>query len=295
VERVVTERKKLNYDLIMSSPPRVDAFPWTPRQTVTYNLGIGFGDAAIRDERYLDYVVEETLKAFPTMVCVLGIVRPSGFNPDFNIDFPGILHGEEEIELFRPLAVEGDYVSTGTFDGVWDKGPEKGAVMRSSRFLSSADGDQIAKSSTVMVLRNNGGFGGSNEGAPQASPTPDRAPDGYRDMPTRPEQALLYRLSGDMNPLHSHPEVARAAGFPRPILMGLCSFATAGRALSEVFAEGDGSRLRKLKNRFSGVVYPGETIRVEYWDLGAGEVAYRARVLERESQVLAGGRAFFAT
>lgn len=291
----MAETKKLNYDLIMSAPPRIDAFAWTARQTSTYNLGIGFGEAAIRDPRYLDYVLEEQLKAFPTMVCVLGIIRVSGFNPDFNIDFAGVLHGEEEIELFQPLEVEGDYVSTGKNDGVWDKGPGKGAVMRASRMLTRADGVQIAKITNTMMLRSNGGFGGSNEGAPKANPTPDRAPDGYRDMPTRPEQALLYRLSGDTNPLHSHPDVAKAAGFPRPILMGLCSFATAGRALTEVFAEGDGSRLRKLSNRFSGVVYPGETIRVEYWNLGDGEVAYRARVLERDAQALAGGRAFFVT
>jgi acyl dehydratase len=122
-------------------------------------------------------------------------------------------------------------------------------------------------------------------------PLPDRAPDGGFDIAVRPEQALIYRLSGDENPLHAVPEVAARAGFSKPILHGLCSFAIAARALVAAEAGGDERRLKAVSVRFSSPAYPGETIRTEVWRLGGGEYALRARSVERDVVLLTGGRA----
>jgi acyl dehydratase len=144
------------------------------------------------------------------------------------------------------------------------------------------------------MLRFNGGFGGSDQGLPKAPPTPERAPDGHWDLPIRPEQALIYRLSGDDNPLHADPAVAVQAGFPMPILHGLCSFAMSARAMVAAVAEGDETRLRSFGLRFSSPVFPGETLRVEYWRVEGGDYAFRAKVIERDVVVQTGGRAVFA-
>lgn len=284
----------LAYDHIMRRPPQVGAHSWSARDAVIYNLGIGFGEAAIRDPRLLAYVLEERPRVFPTMVSILGMQRGPWNDPDSNIDATGVLHGEESIRIVRPLAVEGRLISSTRVAGIWDKGPGRGAVMRMERTLTDPnDGQHVATVGSSLFLRNNGGFGGSSHGAPQPPSLPDRAPDGYRDMATRPEQALLYRLAGDRNPLHADPEAARQAGFGRPILMGLCTFAIVARALVDDCADADGDCLQSLSVRFSGVVFPGETVRVEYWKRNGSEVVFRARVTDRESFVLTGGRAIF--
>jgi acyl dehydratase len=163
--------------------------------------------------------------------------------------------------------------------------------MRLTKTLRDITGQRLAATSTILVLRGNGGFGGTIEGMPHAAPLPERIPDGAVDVMTRPEQALIYRLSGDTNPLHAVPAAAQLAGFPRPILHGLCSFGVAARALLSVFADGDATRLRRFGLRVASPVYPGETLRIEYWRLGEESIAFRARVVERDVVVLTGGRA----
>jgi acyl dehydratase len=285
-------RPPIAADYILAQPPTRASVSWSGRDTAIYNLGIGFGAAAIVDPSRLPFVLEENAVAFPTMACALGDQSVSPLrDPATNIDFRGILHGEESLECHGPIPASGTLTMIGMTEGIWDKGAKHGAVMVLRRDLvDSESGALVACVRSTLMLRNNGGYGGSNEGAPRAMPMPDTEPHGWADMPTRPEQALLYRLSGDRNPLHSDPATAALAGFPKPILMGLCSFALAGRALVVELAEGDAQRLIGLRARFTGVVFPGETIRVEYWRLQNREIAFRARVVERDATVMDGGR-----
>lgn len=281
----------LAHDLLLSLGQIEADQSYTERDTILYNLGIGLGAAAVEDAALLRYVVEPDLMSFPTMACVLGVARDWFYDPRYGVDFAKVLHGEEDIEILGPLPASGRVRGISRIDDLWDRGVEKGAVMRFSKTLRNAAGEGIAVCTSTLMLRGNGGFGGSTQGLPQAVQLPQRDPDGAMDMPTRPEQALIYRLSGDANPLHALPAVARKAGFPRPILHGLCSFGTAARALVLALADGDASRLRRFGLRFASPVYPGETLRVEYWRLGEGNAAFRARVIERDVVVLTGGRA----
>jgi len=280
-------------DRILALPASVRTDMWTPRETILYNLGIGFGAAAIDDPALLPFVLEESPRAFPTMSTVMA--RDTGWfdDPTLGIDFPNMLHGEQWIEMPGAIPAVGRFTSTDRIDAIWDKGPGRSAVIATSRDIADGDGALFARCGALLVLRGSGGFGGSSAGAPVPAALPERAPDGTIAMRTHPEQALWYRLSGDLNPLHSDPATASAAGFPRPILMGLCSFGIAGRGLIAALGDGDATRLRRLGARFSNIVFPGETIRIDYWREGDGEIAFRG-VVEGRGKVLDGGTARLA-
>jgi acyl dehydratase len=267
---------------------------YTALDTILYNLGIGLDTAAVDDDALLHYVLEDDLRTFPTMVCVLAVSQDLFHEPRYGIEFEQMMHGEEDIEILAPLAAAGTVRGVSRIDNIWDRGAGKGAVMRASHSLYDSLGTLIAVSRSTLMLRGNGGFGGSAAGLPQITPVPARNPDGARDVSIRREQALTYRLSGDRNPLHTVPAVARQAGFPRPIIQGLCSFGTVARALVAELAGNDAAKLRKFGLRFASPVYPGETIRVEYWRLDGDNVAFQARVVERDVVVLKGGRAIIA-
>jgi acyl dehydratase len=280
-------------DRLLAMPASVQSAIWTARDTALYNLGIGFGAAAIHDPALLPFVLEESPRAFPTMATVM--VRDTGWftDPALGIDFPNMLHGEQWIEMIGPMPAEGPFTATDKVDAIWDKGPGRPALIATSRELANRDGELFARCGALLMIRNSGGFGGSAEGAPTPVALPNRAPTGSISMPTHPEQALWYRLSGDLNPLHSDPVTARAAGFPQPILMGLCSFGIAGRGLVAALADGDATRLRRLAVRFSNIVFPGETIRIDYWLGDDGEVLFRG-VVDGRGPVLDGGSACLA-
>jgi acyl dehydratase len=175
-----------------------------------------------------------------------------------------------------------------------DKGPGKGAIVYSERLLSDqATGERIATIVQTTFCRGDGGFGGPPREQRPVHPIPDRAPDLVCDLPTRPETALIYRLSADRNPLHADPAVAQAAGFPRPILHGLATFAVAGHAVLKTVCGYDPARLTAIAGRFSAPVFPGETIRTEMWCDGP-VVSFRARVVERDVVALNNGRAEIA-
>jgi len=291
----MAERRVLAADKLMAfKGPRASS-QWSIRQTILYNLGIGFGAAAIEDPALLRFVLEENTASFPTMTAVMGSSGAGAlfFDPEIGINMQMMVHGEESVELFAPLPAEGELLSESSFDAVWDLGEAKGAVLTMSRRLYTPDGTLIARGQTTTMLRGNGGFGGSAEGAPKAKPTPERAPDGSASSITRPEQALIYRLSGDTNPLHSTPSFAHAAGFPGPILHGLCTYGVCARILVGALAGGEAERLKFVKVRMSSPVYPGETIRVEWWDEGQGTYAFQARVEERDVVVIKGGEVRF--
>ena len=266
----------------------------TVQETILYNLGIGFGPAAIEDESLLRFVLEDGVTAFPTMTAVMGGSGVGGAfsDPEYGVNFQMIVHGEESCELFGKLPTQGTIVSDTSIDNIWDLGEKKGAVLQMSKRLYDATGNGLlANCTSTIMLRGNGGYGGSAEGAPRVHTAPDREPDGAAESITRPEQALVYRLSGDTNPLHSTPEFAKMAGFPRPILHGLCTYGVCARILVGALADRDETRLQYFKLRFSSPVFPGETIRVEYWHESDGNYAFQAKVVERDVIVVKGGQA----
>ena len=275
----------LDYDYLMALPPIVTRHEVTERDTILYALGVGATD--------LHYVYEDGLEALPTMTVVVGY--PGFFlkEPRYGVAWQKLLHGEQSIVLHRPLPTQGVFIGTTRIEEIYDKGADKGAILIATRDIHvEGDPDPIATSRATSFLRGDGGFGGGGAGAPPAPhPVPaDRDPDVVLTSPTRDDQAVLYRLSGDYNPLHIDPAVARSAGFDRPILHGLCTYGVVGRALLEALCYGDASRIRRMDVRFSSPVYPGETIQTEIWRESGGRAAFRARVVERDIIVINNGR-----
>ncbi len=278
-------RKLLDYPI-----PRVET-ELTVRDTMLYALGIGVG-ADPMDAGQLRFTYEDGLAAMPSMAVVL--CHP-GFwvkNPDTGIDWVKVLHGEQSMVLHRPLPVAGRLVGESRVTEIYDKGADKGALMYQERVVKDAEtGEKICTLTASTYCRGDGGFGAGPDGpSPKPHALPARDPDGAIDMPTLPQAALIYRLSGDYNPLHADPAVAAKGGFERPILHGLCSFGVACHALVKALCDYRPERLTRQDVRFSAPVYPGETIRVEYWRDG-DKVSYRARVVERDLLVLNNGYA----
>lgn len=274
----------LDPDRLLGLPPRVTVHSFTERDAILYALGVGAG------EEDLPFVYEAGLKALPTMAVVLGYPGFWQKEPQYGIDWKRVLHGEQSVRLHAPLPVAGTVRSELTIDRIVDKGTDKGAVLLSSRRIYDAGtGLHLATVSQTSVLRGDGGFGGSTQGASTPYALPDRAPDETVSLPTSKAQALIYRLSGDYNPLHVDPAVAAEAGFPRPILHGLCTFGVAGRAVLRTLCADAPERLKRFDVRFSSPVFPGETIEVDIWRESEGRAALRARARERDVVVLNNG------
>jgi acyl dehydratase len=200
------------------------------------------------------------------------------------------VHGEHDLVLHKPLPPCGAVKSTTHVTEVIDKGPGKGALVISERKLSDkATGQLYATIVQTTFCRGDGGFGGPKRPTPEPHALPGRAPDAVCDLVTRPEMALLYRWNADMNPLHADPAIAKAAGFPRPILHGLATFGVSGHAILKIMCGYDPNRFKSMAVRFSAPVFPGETIRTEMWKDGP-IVSFRARVVERDVVVLNNGR-----
>jgi acyl dehydratase len=285
----------LDYERLRAWPLAPVTQHYTVRDTVLYALGVGAGAAPddATEPGDLQFIYEEGLVALPTMGVVLATGPFWMQDPATGIDWKRILHGEQMLSVHRPLPAQGTVVAESTVDEIYDKGADKGAVMYLTRRLyDHATGDLLVTIGSSCFMRGNGGFGGKSDGAPRPHPLPaDRPADRALDLATRPEQAALYRLSGDYNPLHIDPAVARAAGFARPILHGLCSYGIVGRAILKLLCANAPARLRRLDVRFASPVFPGETIRTEVWHEGDGRAAFRALALERNVVVLNHGLA----
>jgi acyl dehydratase len=267
---------------------------YTARDTILYALGLGLGRDPL-DAAQLRHTYERGLQALPTMAVVLGSPGFWAKDPRTRIDWVRLLHGEQELELHAPLPVAGTVIGVSRVTRLVDKGAGKGALMYSERTLTDeGTGVRLATARSVSFLRGDGGFAAhgqsSDEAPPARPPTPDTPPQITFDWPIRPEAALIYRLSGDDNPLHADPAVAAAAGFQAPILHGLCSFGMTGWALTRALCGGDAARLQAIGTRFAAPVFPGETLRVEIWRHGDA-VQFRTRVLERDLIVLSHGTA----
>lgn len=267
---------------------------WAWQDSALYALGVGLGHDSL-DEDQLAFVYEKAMKALPTMPVVLGNNSFWLRDPGTGVDWKRVVHGEERLERHASVPVEGVFSSTLTVEEIIDKGPGKGALILSRRDVFEVrSGTHLATVRRTTFARGDGGFGGPSGPAPAPHRLPeDRPPDRVCDLPTEPDQALVYRLNGDFNPLHADPQVAREAGFERPILHGLCTFGVAGHAVLKSFCGYDPSRLRRFDVRFSAPVFPGETIRTEMWRDGA-IVSFRARAVERDIVVLNNGLAELA-
>ncbi|MEA2904409.1 MAG: hypothetical protein QOI12_1796 [Alphaproteobacteria bacterium] len=261
-----------------------------PKDCMLYALGVGLGLDPL-DEEQLAFVYENNLKVLPTMAVVLGYPGLWMKELDTGIDWVKMVAGEYDLRLHQPLEPQGIVRGCTRVVEIVDKGAGKGAILYAERAIDDvATGARIATIMQTTVCRGDGGFGGPPRAQRPVHAIPDRAPDLACDLPTRPEMALVYRLSGDPNPLHADPAVAKAAGFPRPILHGLGTFGVAGHAILRTLARYDPARLTAIAGRFSAPVFPGETIRTEIWRDG-GVVSFRARVLERDVVAINNGRA----
>ena len=283
----------IDYEKLLNYPiPEVrQRLRW--QDTALYSFSVGLGQDPM-DERQLDFLYEPRLKAMPSMPVVLGAPGFWSRNPDTGIDWKQILHGEQGLILHRPLPVEGEVIGRSRVTGLVDRGAGKGALMYSEReVVDAATGEALATLTSTSFLRGDGGFGGPSGPVKRPHPEPERAPDMALDLATRPEQALVYRLNSDLNPLHIDPAVARDAGFPRPILHGLCTFGTVCHALLRSLCDYDTARFGGMDLRFSSPVFPGETIRTEIWREEGG-AAFRARVVERDKVVISNGLFRFA-
>jgi acyl dehydratase len=262
----------------------------TKRDTMLYALGVGLG-ADPCDEQQLKFVYEKDLVALPTMAIILGYPGPWHAEADVGITRSHVVHGEQGFTIHRPLPVEGAITGLTEISRVIDKGKDKGAlIMTETTVRDKASEEVVCTLMSTTFCRADGGFGGPSGPVRDPHPIPDRAPDLTCDLPTLPHAALIYRLSGDYNPLHADPAYAKKAGFRMPILHGRCTFSVAGHALLRTCCGYDPARLKSMEGRFSSPVYPGETIRTEMW-VDRSIVSFRSTVPTRNVTVLNNGRA----
>jgi acyl dehydratase len=288
----------INYEQMMQSKTEGLEASYGDREVMLYALGVGFQRDPM-NERELPFTYEQNLVVVPTFATVIPTGRPragasAGSNPMSGINYLMVVHGEQRVTIHKPLPPAADVVSDTRVLGVWDKGKDKGAIIVNERVIKEkATGDKLATLVGTTFARGDGGFGGPKDGAPEPHQLPTRKPDLVHECDTRPDQAFIYALSGDRNPLHRDPAVAKRAGFPKPILHGLCSFGTACRAVISTICDYDPKKITSFDVRFSSPVFPGETIVTEMWVDGE-VVSYRSRLKERDVVVLNNGRCTIA-
>jgi len=267
-------------------PPVEQRYGW--RDCALYSLGIGVGLDPM-DDAELAFLDETRPAMHPSMVDVLGYPGFWQRDPAFGLDWVKTLHGEHAFRILRPLPAEGHVRGTSRIVDLVDKGADRGALIYVEREIRDvASGELLATVMQTVFCRGDGGFGGKTEGPPVQA-LPDRAPDMTIDVPTSPQGALIYRLSGDYNPLHSSPAAARKAGFERPILHGLATFGATCHGLMKRLCDGDPRAVVALAGRFSAPVFPGDTLRIDIWRDGTGRFAYRSTVPARGVTVVNNG------
>ena len=286
------------YPDILDQRTAARTFTYGDKDVMLYALGIGLG-ADPMDERELAFVYEKGLKIVPTASTVLAAnnnraadgrpapALPSGHRQS-SMNFMLMVHGEQKVELHRPLPTTGTFTVEGRTVGAWDKGEGKGAVVVNESVWTDETGEKVATLTMSMFYRGDGGFGGPTEGQPEPHAVPTRAPDQSVEIATRPDQALIYRLNGDRNPLHSDPAFAKGAGFPRPILHGLCTYGITCRAVLQHVLDYDAEAILSHQVRFSAPVFPGDVITVDLWKDGK-DISFEARVKERNVTVIRNG------
>ncbi|KAF9281541.1 hypothetical protein BGZ88_011553 [Linnemannia elongata] len=285
--KVVSADGKVDVEAAKSLEFTSEVFEYTERDVILYNLGIG----AKRTDLHLVYENNENFGAVPTFGVVpsftamnavpFGDILPS-FNPMM------LLRGEQYLEIIRPFPTSGKLTSTPYVVDILDKG--KGCVVTIGVKTADEEGNDICVNEFTMFIRGSGGFGGKKDGTDRGAATaanqlPARKPDFVVQEKTSEDQAALYRLSGDWNPLHIDPEMAAVGGFDVPILHGLCSFGIAGKHIFNTYCNNDATQFKNIKVRFAKTVNPGETLETSMWREG-NKVLFQVRAVERDAIVI---------
>lgn len=282
----------LDYDTLKATSIVDLPFSYGDTETMLYAQSIGFGRDPI-DRNELPYVVEtgDVLKTVPSLATVL---VPDMFPPDLGWDYSQVLHAEQRLTLFRPLPAAAELRIDKRIVDAFDRGPKLGAmILFEAEARLAADDTVLFTLGNTIIARGDGGFGGPIGKGPVAHRIPRREPDLSCDLATRPDQALLYRLNGDRNPLHAEPGAARQAGFDRPILHGLCTYGIACHAILKTICLYDHTLISGLDARFSAPVVPGDTIRTDMWQDG-NVVSFQCTAVERDLVVLRNGKCTLA-
>ncbi|MEX2626969.1 MAG: MaoC/PaaZ C-terminal domain-containing protein [Ilumatobacteraceae bacterium] len=249
---------------------------WTSKDALLYAVGIGAGT----DE--LAFTTENTngvdQQVFPTFPVVIGSGAGSAMRNIGSFDPAMLVHGQQAVTLHREIPVEGTVTTTGRIVAMYDKGKAAVVVTETN---GAMDGEPLYTTTASVFIRGEGGWGGERGPSGPQNVPPERDPDHEVTYQTRPEQALIYRLSGDRNPLHSDPSFAEMGGFDRPILHGLCSYGFTGRALLHTLCGGDPARFRYVEARFAAPVFPGEALTVRMWETGRDEALFTTSVDDR--------------
>jgi acyl dehydratase len=250
-------------------------YSYTERDVMLYALGVGCG----RED--LAFTYEKDLRVLPTFAVIASFPAMMNLGGALRVNPAMVLHGEQAIRLEAPIPTHGTLTTTPTITAVYDKG--KGAVVVVETDTVNEKGTRLFHNTAAIFVRGEGGFGGDRGPSGARNVPPGRKPDKTVSYPTLPQQALVYRLSGDMNPLHADPDFAKLGGFDVPILHGLCTYGHAGRAVLSAFCGNDPARLKAFEVRFAGVVFPGETITTDLWDVGGGKIVLTARTERGEA------------
>jgi acyl dehydratase len=276
----------LNYDALMGTRMADKPTYYGDKDGMLYALGVGFGSDPM-DENELPYVFENrSQKVVPTMASIL---TPGDLLADCGWDYSLTVLGEQRLDLFRPLPAKGRLLTDSRVVSVFDKGPDIGAVISvESEVRMAKDDTALFTVGSTVIARGDGGFGGPEEETPKPHELPRRDPDMSCDIETQPDQALLFRLCRDRNPLHADPSLARQAGFERPLLHGLCTYGIACRAILKTICEYDFTLISGFNVRFTAPVYPGETITTDMWQ-DRNIVSFRCLVKERDTIVIDNG------
>lgn len=276
------------YDDVISRRSDDVRFSYTDTQILLYNLSIGMGRDPL-NEKELPFVFERPgLLAVPTAAAVLG-GGGAKILAGVDIDWTKLLHGEQRLTCHRPIPPAAELIGTTRISEIVDKGPTKGAIITIQMDVRLATGEPLYTMENVTFCRADGGCGGPAKSAFAPHQLPEREPDLVHVSEIRPDQALLYRLNGDRNPLHAEPAFAKKAGFSAPILHGLASYGIACRAVLASVCDYDPARIKRFDVRFTSPVYPGETLHTDIWVDGA-TVSFRCRVPARDIIAINNGR-----
>ena len=275
----------INYDEIMNLTSENVEISYSDKDSILYSLGIGLGNDPMNLNE-LKYVYENSQSVLPSMATNFQYHSPLLLKT--NINFIMVVHGEQRLSITNALPVSGDFIANAKVIGCYDKGPARGAIIEvETSVKNKKDNEEICKLVSTTFARGDGGFGGPDSPKKEIF-IPDGEPDYVSEVSTKPDQALIFRLSGDYNPLHSDPNFAKAAGFEKPILHGMCTYGIACRSLVDEICENDASKLKRFDCRFSSPVYPGETIITEMWKKDK-MIYFNSKVKERDKLVLKNG------